>query len=96
MAALDTDYASEAYTCNSDDDSSHEDLDDDLSSEMAKRRKKAGLGVMAKMVVGPVWRNPDVSTSQETNPFDNTHLITSVHRLRLLADLQVLQREAAE
>lgn len=67
MAALDTDYASEAYTCVSDDESSQEggeDQEDGLNAEMARRREKAGLGVAAKMVVGPVWRNPDVSTSR--------------------------------
>jgi hypothetical protein len=64
MAALDTDYASEAYTCESEDDSLQGDGDDQdngLNAEMARRREKAGLGVTAKMVVGPMWRNPDVS-----------------------------------
>jgi hypothetical protein len=60
---------------------------------MAARQEKAGLGVTAKMVVGPVWRNPDMSTIPETIKFDDTHLIISVHRLCLLTHLQVLQRE---
>jgi len=96
MAALDTDYASEACTCEPDDENQQEgeNLDDGLRVDMAKRRQKAGVGETAKMVVGPVWRNPDVSTSQETNKFDDAHLIMSVHRLCSLAYLQKLQREA--
>ena len=60
MATLDTDYASEPQTCASDSESSSgaEDI-----SEMAERRKKAGLGVSAKMAIGLVWRNPNVSKS---------------------------------
>ena len=92
MAVLDTDYASEAYTCESSDDGSQEG---DAPNDMATRRKKAGLGVMAKMVVGPVWRNPDVSTSQEANTFDNTHLFMSVHRLRSMAHLSIPHGKAA-
>jgi hypothetical protein len=98
MAALDTDYASEAYTCASDDETSRElgdNQDERCNGEMAARREKSGLGVTAKMVVGPVWRNPDVSTIPETVEFDDTHLIISVHRLRPLAHLQILQREGA-
>ena len=60
---------------------------------MAGRQEKAGLGVTAKMVVGLVWRNPDISTIPETIKFDDTHLIISVHHLCPLAHLQVLQRE---
>ena len=67
MAALDTDYVSEACTCASDDESSQdgENSDDGLGVDMTRWQEKAGLGVTAKMVVGPVWRNPDVSTHQE-------------------------------
>jgi hypothetical protein len=98
MAALDTDYASETYTCVSDDDSERqeggEDQDDGLNVEMARRRERAGLGLAAKILVGPVWRNPDVSSSRKMINFDHTHLIVPVHRLRPLAHLQVLQRKA--
>jgi hypothetical protein len=77
MAALDTDYASEAYTCSDDDETSPEPGEDQTnrgSGWMAMRRDKAGLGETAKMVVGPEWRSADVSRSQETNRFDDTHL----------------------
>ena len=70
IVALDTDYASEAYTCSSDDETSPEpgeDQDDGHGRWKATRREKAGLGATAKMVLGPMWRNADVSTSQETN-----------------------------
>jgi hypothetical protein len=52
MAGLDTDYTSEPCTCVSDDDDSDdggEDLDDGPSADIARRRKKAGLGARAKM-----------------------------------------------
>jgi hypothetical protein len=52
MAMLDTDYASEAHSCGS---------DTDLSDGATDRRVKAGLGQMAKKVVGYEWRSPDVS-----------------------------------
>ena len=96
MAALDMDYASEACTCEPDDKNLQEgeNLDDGLCMDLAKRCQKAGVGKTVKMVVGPVWRNPDVSTSQETNKFDDAHLIMSVHCLCSLAYLQKLQREA--
>ena len=66
MAVLDTDFVSEGRTCVSDDESSDEgdeDVDGGIGANIAKRRAQAGLGEAAKMVVAPVWRNPDVSTS---------------------------------
>lgn len=80
MAVLDTDFASETYTCMSDNEDPQEggeDQDDGLNAEMARRREKAGLGLTAKMVVGPMWRNPDVSSSRETIILDGSHLIAS-------------------
>jgi hypothetical protein len=77
MAVLDTDYASEAYTCLDNDETLlelGENQTDRGSGWMATRQDKAGLRLMAKMVVGPEWRSTDVSTSQETNRFDDTHL----------------------
>jgi len=97
MAALDTDYASEPCTCGSDDDSSQEAGDtpsNGLGMNLAARQEKAGLGEVAKMAVGPVWRNLDVSTSQEASVFDDTHLIIPVHCFCPLAYLQVPQRKA--
>ena len=52
MAMLDTDYASEAWTCGS---------DTDISESTVDRRVKAGLGQMVKKVVGFEWRSPNVS-----------------------------------
>jgi hypothetical protein len=66
MAALDTDFASETYTCMSDDEDQQEGgegQDNGLNADMARRREKAGLGLTAKMIMGPMWRNPDVSPS---------------------------------
>ena len=94
--ALDTDYVSEAYTCSSNNETllePGEDQDDGHRRWKATRWEKAGLGATAKMVLGLMWRNADVSTSQETNMFDNTHLIFSVHCLHPLAHIQVLQRK---
>ena len=97
MAVLDTDYASEGCTCR-EDESSEEDNDtgDKLVIGMAERQEQAGLGEAAKMVVVPVWRNPDVSTGQQTNIFDRTHPIISVHRICSVAHLQTSQREGPE
>jgi len=52
MAMLDTDYASEAHTCGS---------DTDMSDSITERHVKAGLGQMAKKVVGYDWRSHDMS-----------------------------------
>jgi hypothetical protein len=67
--------------------------DEGCRGAMSMRHEKAGLGVTVKMVVGLVWRNPDVSTCSEPNSFDDTHLVFSVHCLCPLAHLQILQRE---
>ena len=97
MAVLDTDYASEGCTCG-EDESSEEDNDTDNGPGvgMAERQEQAGLGEAAKMVVAPVWRNPDMSTGQQTNTFDCTHLIISVHHICLVTHLQTSQREGSE
>ncbi len=52
MAMLDMDYASEAHTCGS---------DTDMSNSIMERHVKAGLGQMAKKVIGYDWRSPNVS-----------------------------------
>lgn len=51
MAMLDTDYVSEAQTCESDTD----------ISDIMDRCTKVGLGHAARKVSGYKWRNPDVS-----------------------------------
>jgi len=62
MAVLDTDYASEGYTCGEDESLEEgNDTDDGPEVGMAERQEQAGLGEAAKMVVAPVWRNPNVS-----------------------------------
>ena len=97
MAVLDTDYTSEGCTCGEDESSEEDDdIDDGLGVGMAERQEQAGLGEAAKMVVVPVWRNPDVSTGQQTNTFDHTHLIISVHCICSVAHLQTSQREGSE
>ena len=97
MAALDTDYASEPYTCGP----GNNDLEEvgDMPGDrhiisMAERREKACLGEAAKMVIGPAWRSPDASTSQEASMFDDAYLIVPVHRFHLIAYLQASQRKA--
>jgi hypothetical protein len=55
MAMLDTDYASEPQTCES---------DTELSEDTVDRRMKSGLGQVAKKAVGFEWRSPDVSEEQ--------------------------------
>ena len=60
------DFASEGRTCVSDDESldkGDEGVDGGIRGSIEKRRAHACLGEAAKMVVVPVWRNPDVSTS---------------------------------
>jgi len=52
MAMLDTDYASEAWTCES---------DRDILDSTVERHMKAGLGQTAKKACGFDWRSPDVS-----------------------------------
>ena len=52
MAVIDTDYASEPQTCGAETDS---------AQTTAHRCAKAGLGEMARKLVGPEWRSPDMS-----------------------------------
>src|SRR5947208_16458990 len=94
LAALDTDYASEGCTCSDADNSQEEGenlVDDDLHIEIERRREGAGFPSTARMVIGPVWRSPDVSASPQTSMFDNTHFIASVRCLPPIANLQVPQ-----
>jgi hypothetical protein len=65
MAMLDTDYASEAQTCGS---------DTDISDSTVDRRMKAGLGQVAKKVIGFKWRSPDVSKGYNSL-YLKTHLV---------------------
>lgn len=97
MAALDTDYASEPYTCRPDDNNLEEVGDmpgNGHVMSMAERQEKACLGEAAKMVVGPAWRSPDMSTSQEASTFDDAHLIIPVYCFCPVAYLQASQRKA--
>ena len=55
MAMIDTNFASDVQTCESDLDFT--------GSMIMEQRFKAGLGEASKMAVGLTWRSPDVSVT---------------------------------